>query len=140
MVEEYFAAYGLSLVGIALYALIGQVLGPMSAVRKGKAGLAPGATPDPDYASADYRLDRSYLSTVEMLAYFAPIVFAAILAGVSPVMVGLLVWISLALRIAAVFVYIRGMGQGYSGLRTNLIVGHSLCTFLLLILTVFAAL
>ena len=123
---EIFAPYRWALVALAVYAVVGSTLGALSAIRKDKRGMAPGATHAPDYANPDYRLDRTYMNTQEMLAFVAPVILCAVLAGVGALWVNLAALGMLAARIAFVVVYLRGVGRGYGGLRTNIVIVHNI--------------
>ncbi len=60
------------------------------------------------------------MNSVETLTFFAALVFAAIIAGASPFWVNLLASLGLVLRIGQNYVFIRGIGKPYSGIRTRL--------------------
>ena len=119
---EQFAMYGHALVSIAIWALIVQLLSPISAAMKSKTGMAPGATPVADYSNRIYRLDRSYQNSVETLAVFVAVTVAAMLAGVSPFWVNLLASASLVARMVMIFIHIQGIGKPANGPRTALFV------------------
>lgn len=121
--------YGHAIASIVVYAVIAQVLNAMTGIRKGAAGLQPGASHPQDYGDASYRLDRTYMNTVEMLGFTVALIVAAILVGANPFWVNLLATLSLLLRLAANVVYMRGIGAPYGGIRTQLIIGISLCNF-----------
>lgn len=131
--------YAIALIALAVYAVATQTVGAVSAVRKDSLGMPPGASHAPDYADPAYRLDRAHLNAVEILACFAPVVVAAVLIGVSPFWVNLLVTLCLLLRLAMGWVYIRGIGRGYRGLRTNLVIVHNSLAALMLPMTIYVA-
>ena len=120
-----FSAYGHALTAVVIYALIAQVLNALTGIRKGSLDLAPGASHPQDYADGSYRLDRTYMNSIEMIVFYTAIVFAAILAGANPFWINLLASVGLLLRIAANFVYLRGIGKAYGGLRTKLVIAAS---------------
>jgi len=135
---EQFAAYGHALVSVALYAVVANVLNAATGINKGKLNLTPGDLPKADYASMAWRLDRTYMNTVEMLAFYAAVVFAAILAGADASWVNWLASIGFLTRLGVCAVYLPGVGRGYGGLRTLFNVIGSLCNIGLAILTLIA--
>lgn len=135
---EDFAAYGHALVSVVLYAVIAQGLNAATGIRKGNDALAPGASHPADYAHTGYRLDRTYMNTVEMLAFYAALVGAAILAGANPLWTNIFASAGLVLRVAANIVYLRGIGQAYGGLRTILMIAHSIANLGLAVLALVA--
>jgi uncharacterized MAPEG superfamily protein len=137
---EAFAPYGHALLSVALYGLVAQVLNALTGIRKGAENRAPGETIKADYANPSYRLDRTYMNAIEMMVFYVGLVFAAILAGASPFWVNLLASLGVVLRLAVTFVYLRGIGPGYGGLRTGLVIAASVCNlglFILVLLAVF---
>lgn len=135
---DQFAAYGHAIASVVIWAVMAQILNAATGIRKGAANLAPGDTHKADYENAAYRLDRAYMNTVETLAFYAAIVVAAVLAGANPFWINLLATWALVLRIAANVVYLRGIGQAYGGLRTQMMIGVSLCNILMAVLAVAA--
>lgn len=135
---DQFAAYSHAILSVVIYAVMAQILNAMTGIRKGAANLQPGASHPQDYGDAGYRLDRAYMNSVEMLGFFAALVFAAILAGANPFWVNLFASVAVVLRVLANVVYIRGIGKGYGGLRTNMIIGISICNLGLAVLTIVA--
>ncbi|MCP5075414.1 MAG: MAPEG family protein [Rhodobacteraceae bacterium] len=124
---DHFAQYSHAIAAVLIYALIAQILNAATGIRKGNDNLAPGASQPQDYDNAGYRLDRTYMNSVEVLSFYAAIVFAAILAGASPFWINLLASAALVFRICANVVYLRGIGKGYGGIRTVFLVLISLC-------------
>lgn len=137
---ESFEPYGLGIAALVLFTMIVMVLSPVSAAAKQAAGLQPGATPDQDYSSRLYRLHRAHGNGVETLTVFATIVFASILAGVSPFWVNLLAWIVLFSRIAMVPIHVNGTGKPNMGPRTYAFVVGVAAYFVLALLALLAAL
>jgi len=117
---DTFSDYGPALVSVILYAVVAQVLNAATGIRKGGEDIAPGASQEPDYQNASYRLDRTYMNTIEMMVFFIALVFAAILAGANPLWVNMLASAGVSLRIAANIFYIKGIGKAYGGLRTKI--------------------
>jgi uncharacterized MAPEG superfamily protein len=136
---DQFAAYGHAVVSVAVYAVIANVLNAAVGITKGSANLAPGGDFDPaDYSNANWRLDRTYQNTIEMGGFYFAVVFAAILAGASPFWINLLASIGLLTRLGMIFVYLRGIGKAYGGLRTRLAIIASLANLAMAILAVVA--
>jgi uncharacterized MAPEG superfamily protein len=119
---EGFAEYGHAIVSLCVFALMTMLLSPASAAGKEKAGLAPGALPDADYADPLYRLCRAHLNATETLPIFATVAFAAMLAGASPLWVNILASLFLITRVLMMVVHIKGIGAPKRGPRTALYV------------------
>ena len=135
---DQFAAYGLAILSVAICALMIQVLNALTGIRKSESGLAPGGSHGSDFSDASYRLDRTYLNSVETLAFFAALVFAAIIAGASPFWVNLLASFGLLLRIGQNYVFVQGIGKPYNGFRTRLATLSAMANAGLFILTLVA--
>ncbi len=135
---EQFADYRWAIAAIVIYAVIAQLLNALTGIRKGSLELTPGTAPDQDYSNPSYRLDRAYMNTVEVLAFLGLVVVAAILAGVSAAWVNALTTAALAFRICAAFVYLRGIGKPYGGIRTGFMILTSLVVYALAIMTLVA--
>ena len=135
---EPFAPYGHALVSVALYGLVVQVLNALTGIRKGSENLEPGAGYEADYDNPSYRLDRTYMNSIEMMVFYVALVFAAVLAGANPFMVNLFATLGVILRIAINVVYLRGIGKAYGGLRTMLVIAASVCNLGLFILVLTA--
>ncbi|KZY46773.1 hypothetical protein A3731_31290 [Roseovarius sp. HI0049] len=113
------------MVGLVLLQL---VLSPLSAMRKTKAGLAPGAQPPADYADNGYRWHRAHGNLAESMPAFVGLVLAAILAGGSPFWVNLFASGFLLLRILLAVVHINGIGKPDKGLRSfTYVAGWLMC-------------
>ncbi len=132
---EPFAAYGHAIVSLVLFAVIVLALSPFSALKKQGEGLAPGGTPEEDYASAAYRLHRAYQNGAESLAIFATVTVAAILAGASPFWINLLASLALVTRVAMLVVHLRGIGKPHNGPRSVFYVSGWVC---MLVIALFA--
>ena len=136
---EQFAAYGHAIVSVVIYAIITNVLNAAVGISKGNHKMAPGSSFDPaDYSNASWRLDRSYMNTVEMGGFYVAIVIAAILAGANPFWTNLLASVGLLCRIAMNLVYIRGIGAGYGGIRTGFAIIASLANIAMGVLAIIA--
>lgn len=133
---EQFAAYGHAIVAMAGTAVFGLVIGPLSAMRKTSAGLAPGAEPKPDYSTSVYRWHRAYSNLSEVMGYFVACTVAAILAGTSPFWVNLFASIFFASRVVLACVHIGGVGKPDMGVRSIVFVAGFLMCVLLAIMAV----
>lgn len=128
---EVFEPYALSIAALAVFALMGLVLNPVSAARKAADGVASGALPEADYDNPTYRLSRAYMNAMELTGFFTAVTVAAMLAGASPFWVNLLASIFLVSRIVVAIVHIRGIGKANLGPRTVIFtVGWACCIFL----------
>lgn len=135
---EMFAEYGHAIIAVLIYALLAQVLNAATGIKKGSLNMAPGENYAPDFNNPAYRLDRAYMNTIEMLAFFAPIVAFAILAGADPFIVNIAASAALILRVLINVLMIRGVGKGYGGIRTNMIILHSIANIAMVLLGVAA--
>jgi uncharacterized MAPEG superfamily protein len=128
---EQFAAYGHAIVSLAIFAMMGLVLGPLSAARSTAAGYAPGEVPRADYRDATYRTTRAYQNAIELTGMFTAVVLAAILAGASPAWVNGLASVFLISRLVLAVVHIMGMGRPNMGLRSVVFLVGWVCCLLL---------
>ncbi len=130
-----FSAYGHAFASIVLFALIAMALAPMSATAKRKDGLAPGATPEQDYANRTYRVHRAQANAVETLPVFIALAFAAILCGVSPHWVNWLCSLIVVARLAMVYFHVTGRGSPDMGPRFVTYASSMACHLVLALLT-----
>ena len=130
--------YTYAIISVVIYAIIAIVLNAATGIRKGVKGIAPGASHLQEYDNFDYRLDRTYMNTIEMGVFYFALVVAAILTGANPFWTNLLAGLGLVFRLVANVVYLRGIGKAYGGLRTQIIILTSLCNFGLAIFTIIA--
>ena len=135
---DQFSAYSYAIVSVVAYAVIAQVLNAATGIRKGSADIPPGSSHEQSYDNSAYRLDRTYMNTIEMGVFYFALVGAAILTGANPFWTNLLAGLGLVFRLLANFVYLRGMGKPYGGLRTRIIILASICNLGLALLTVIA--
>ena len=135
---EPFAAYGHAIVALALFALMGLILNPLSAAKKAKDGVPSGASPEPDYSNPSYRWSRAYLNATEVSGLFTGVTVAAILAGASPFWVNLLATLFVVSRIIVAFVHIRGIGAPNNGPRTMIFAFGFFCCVLIGLLAIAA--
>lgn len=136
---EPFAAYSHAIMSLAVFAILGLVLGPVSAARKAGEGVEAGAMPVPDYSSATYRLSRAYMNAVELCGMFTAVTVAAILAGAIPFWVNLLTLVFLASRVAVAVVHIGGFGKANRGTRSFIFIVGWACCIALALLAIIAA-
>lgn len=136
---ETYAEYSHAIAALVIFTLVVLLLAPFSALAKQGKGLAPGATPEPDYTDRAYRLNRAYLNGTETLPAFLTVTLAAMLLGASPVWVNWLASIALVARLAMLVVHIRGIGKPHSGLRSVLYVVAWACMAVLGVLALVAA-
>ncbi|HEY0033055.1 MAG TPA: MAPEG family protein [Devosia sp.] len=133
-------AYSVSIVGVLLVCLISLGLAVYSGMSKGKAGLLAGPVMDVRDDNQLYRIDRVHMNSVEALAPFAVSAVIAMLTGVGPELLAVLVWLHLAIRLAHLVVYLRGGNAAKGGsVRTILYVTSGLVTLILIIAAAWAA-
>ena len=125
---DAFAQYGhalLAMVGVAVFQML---LSPLSAMRKTRAGIAPGAQPPADYGDACYRWHRAYGNLAESVGAFVAVTVAAILAGAAPFWVNLFASIFLAVRVVLAVVHIKGIGKPDMSVRSfTYVAGWLMC-------------
>lgn len=136
---EAYAEYCHAIASVVIFTLIVLFLSPFSALAKQGKGLAPGATPDQDYADKAYRLNRAYLNGTETLPAFLAVTIAAILLGVSPFWVNLLASLALVARVVMLVIHLRGLGQPHSGVRSVFYVVGWACMVVLGLMSFVAA-
>lgn len=130
---DIFGAYGHAILSVALMAISAQVLNALTGIRKNAKGMTPGQWMPSDFRDPSYRLERTYMNSVETLPFTAALIFAAILAGGSPFWVNLLATFLLLSRLVQNYVYLKGLGKPYNGLRTRLAGVTAILNFGLLI-------
>jgi len=134
-------AYSLSIIGVLAVCLVSLLLASYSGRSKGAAGALSGPVLDARDDNKLYRIDRAHMNSVEALAPFAVPAVIAMLVGVAPVLLAILVWLHVAIRLVHLFVYLRG-GEAAKGgnLRTVLYVASALVTLVVIIVTAWSAL
>jgi len=135
---EQFSAYGHALISVAAYAVLTMMLNAVTGIRKGSSNMAPGQHYEADYDNLDYRIDRAYMNSMELMGIYAAATFAAILAGANPFWTNLFASAVLLFRLAYTFAYFQKIGTGYGGLRTILLVLSAICIIAMAILTAIA--
>jgi len=121
---EQFAQYNHAILSIAIWILVVQLLSAWVGASKAKAGVTPGATPEPDYSSKVFRIHRAYENAVANLSVLVAAVVIAIFSGATPFWVNLLASVAVLARLVMVVVHIQGMGRATQGLRTAIFVFH----------------
>jgi uncharacterized MAPEG superfamily protein len=128
---EQFSAYGHAIVAMAAVGMMHMIMGPLSAMKKTKLGLAPGATPEQDYDSATYRWHRAYGNLSETVGTFVAVTVAAMLAGANPFWVNLLAAVFFLSRIVMAVVHIKGIGGADMSVRSfTYVAGWAMCLIL----------
>lgn len=133
--------YALSIVGVLAVSLVSFGLAMYSGIAKGRARALAGPVLDMRDDNPLYRIDRVHMNSVEALAPFGLAAILAMIAGVDATLLGVLVWVHAALRLAHVAVYLRGGEPAKGGkLRTILYVLAGLMTLAIIAAATWAAL
>ncbi|MBZ9840999.1 MAPEG family protein [Mesorhizobium sp. CA5] len=134
-------AYWLSTLGVLALCLQSVALAIYSGSSKGFAGKLSGPVIPADDDNSLYRIDRVHMNSVEALAPFVVPVLLAMMVGVEPVTLAVLVWVHLALRLVHMIIYLRGGNAAKGGsVRTILYVSGAVVTLVLVLVTGWAAL
>ncbi|TPJ57836.1 MAPEG family protein [Mesorhizobium sp. B2-7-1] len=134
-------AYWLSTLGVLALCLLSVALAVHSGSSKGFAGKLSGPVIPADDDNPLYRIDRVHMNSVEALAPFVVPVLLAMMVGVGPVSLAVLVWVHLAIRLVHMAIYLRGGNAAKGGsVRTILYVSGALVTLVLILVTTWAAL
>jgi uncharacterized MAPEG superfamily protein len=129
-------AYSLSVVGVLALCLASILLAVQSGYSKGRAGALSGPILPADDANLLYRIDRVHMNSVEALAPFVVPAVLAMMVGVRPSTLALLVWTHVAIRLVHTVIYLRGGNAAKGGsVRTILYVSGALVTVILVVLT-----
>lgn len=135
------AAYSFSIIGLLALCLMSVVLAINSGYSKGRAGLLSGPVLPADDGNPLYRIDRAHLNSVEALTPFVVPAVLAMMVGVGPALLTVLVWLHVAIRLAHVGIYLRGGDAAKGGsVRTILYVSGALVTVILVVVTGYIAL
>ena len=133
-------AYALSIVGVLALCLVSILSAIYSGYSKGRAGALSGPVLPADDGNLLYRIDRVHMNSVEALAPFVVPAVLAMLVGVGPITLAVLVWIYVAVRLIHLVIYLRGGNAAKGGsVRTILYVSGALITFTLIVVTGWAA-
>lgn len=137
---ETIATYSLGIISLLIFVLIVLVQSALVGVGKGKAGVTPGADPEPNYDNALYRMDRAHLNGVEIMPAAAVALIISILVGVSSWWVNLLMGIFLLTRIAYIAIYAKNVGAQVQGARTMIYVAGWAMLVILCLMSILALL
>lgn len=133
-------AYTLSIIGMLVLCLLSIVLAVYSGSSKGRAGALSGPVLPADDDNLLYRIDRAHMNSVEALAPFVVPAVLAMMVGVGPITLAVLVWLYAAIRLVHLAVYLRGGKAAKGGsMRTVLYVAGALVTVVLIVVTAVAA-
>ena len=129
-------AYAPSIVGVLALCLLSILLAIHSGSSKGRAGALSGPVLPADDRNLLYRIDRAHLNSVEALAPFVVPAVLAMLVGVGPTTLAVLVWIHVAIRLIHSAIYLRGGNAAKGGsVRTILYVSGALVAVALIVVT-----
>ena len=132
--------YTLSIVGVLALCLLSVLLAVYSGSSKGFAGLLSGPVIPAEDDNRLYRIDRAHMNSVEALAPFVVPAVLAMMVGVAPTKLAVLVWVHVAIRLIHLAVYLRGGKAAKGGsVRTILYVSGALVTLVLIAVTGWAA-
>lgn len=107
--------YTLSIVGVLALCLLSILLAIHSGSSKGRAGALSGPVFPADDNNPLYRIDRSHMNSVEALAPFVVPAVLAMMVGVGPTTLAVLVWLHVAIRLIHSMVYLRGGSAAKGG-------------------------
>jgi len=133
--------YWLSILGVLALCLLSVALAVYSGSSKGFAGKLSGPVIPADDDNRLYRIDRVHMNSVEALAPFVVPAVLAMMVGVGPVTLAVLVWAHLAIRLIHMVIYLRGGNAAKGGsVRTILYVSGAVVTLVLILVTGWATL
>lgn len=129
-------AYTLSIIGLLALCLLSILLAIYSGSSKGRAGALSGPVLPADDENLLYRIHRVHLNSVEALAPFVVPALLAMMVGVAPTTLAVLVWLHISIRLIHMVVYLRGGSAAKGGsVRTILYVSGALITLILVLVT-----
>ena len=133
--------YWLSILGLLALCLLSVALAVYSGSSKGFAGKLSGPVIPADDDNRLYRIDRVHMNSVEALAPFVVPAVLAMMVGVGPATLAVLVWAHLAIRLIHMVIYLRGGNAAKGGsVRTILYVSGAVVTLVLILVTGWATL
>jgi uncharacterized MAPEG superfamily protein len=133
-------AYTVSVLGVLALCLLSLLLAIYSGSSKGRAGALSGPVLPADDGNLLYRIDRVHMNSVEALAPFVVPAVLAMMVGVKPITLAVLVWLHVAIRLIHLAIYLRGGDAAKGGsVRTILYVSGALVTLILIVVTGWAA-
>ena len=129
-------AYSLSIVGVLALCLLSILLAIHSGSSKGRTGALSGPVLPADDSNLLYRIDRAHMNSVEALTPFVVPAVLAMLVGVGPTTLAVLVWVHVAIRLIHSAIYLRGGNAAKGGsVRTILYVSGALVAVALIVVT-----
>jgi uncharacterized MAPEG superfamily protein len=129
-------AYTLSIVGVLALCLMSILLAAYSGYSKGRAGALSGPVIPADDENLLYRIDRVHMNSVEALAPFVVPAVLAMMVGVGPITLAVLVWVYVAIRLIHLVIYLRGGNAAKGGsVRTILYISGALVILILVVVT-----
>ena len=129
-------SYTLSIVGVLALCVLSILLAIHSGSSKGRAGALSGPVLPADDSNRLYRIDRAHMNSVEALAPFVVPAVLAMLVGVGPATLAVLVWVHVAIRLIHSAIYLRGGNAAKGGsVRTILYVSGALVAVALIVVT-----
>src|SRR5579863_5207211 len=132
MTEVSMEAYTLSIVGVLALCLVSILLASLSGYSKGRAGALSGPVLPADDGNLLYRIDRVHMNSVEALAPFVVPAVLAMMVGIGPTILAVLVWAHVVIRLIHLTVYLRGGKAAKGGsVRTILYVAGALVNLVL---------
>jgi uncharacterized MAPEG superfamily protein len=132
--------YTFSIIGVLVLCLQSLFLASYSGSSKGRAGALSGPVVPADDENLLYRIDRVHMNSVEALTPFVVPAVLAMMVGVGPTTLAVLVWLHLAIRLVHMVVYLGGGNAAKGGsVRTVLYVSGALVTTILVVVTGWAA-
>src|SRR5262245_44804992 len=108
-------AYTLSILGVLALGLLSVLLAIHSGYSKVRAGALSGPVVPADEDNRLYRIDRVHLNSVEALTPVAVPAVLAMMVGVWPTTLALLVWLHVAIRLIHMVIYLRGGNAAKGG-------------------------
>jgi uncharacterized MAPEG superfamily protein len=128
--------YTLSIVGVLALCALSVLLAILSGYSKGLAGALSGPVLPAEDENPLYRIDRVHMNSVEALAPFVVSAVLAMMVGVGPITLAVLVWVHFAIRLLHLAIYLRGGNAAKGGsVRTILYVSGALVTLVLIVVT-----
>jgi uncharacterized MAPEG superfamily protein len=128
--------YTLSIVGVLALCALSVLLAILSGYSKGLAGALSGPVLPAEDENPLYRIDRVHMNSVEALAPFVVSAVLAMMVGVGPITLAVLVWVHFAIRLLHLAIYLRGGNAAKGGsVRTILYVSAALVTLVLVVVT-----
>ena len=137
---EAVAPYSLALVALLVFVIVTLLQSALVGAKKAGASITAGATPDADYESAVYRLNRAHQNAVENAALITIALGACIAAGVSPWWVNALMGLFLLFRLLHTLFLVQKIGGEVQSLRTFAYVASWAVNLILAIMAICALL